>query len=43
VIAQADALLVAVNYAGPGNFTATAAQKALALQLEVLLDAYTNV
>jgi hypothetical protein len=43
VIAQADALLVAVNYNGPGNFTATAAQKALALQLEVLLDAYTNV
>jgi hypothetical protein len=43
VIAQADALLIAVNYNGPGNFTPpTAAQKALALQLEVLIDAYTN-
>src|SRR5262249_26340887 len=43
VIAQADALLIAVNYNGPGNYTPpTAAQKALALQLEVLIDAYTN-
>jgi hypothetical protein len=43
VIAQADALLAAVNYAGPGDFTSpTAAQKALALQLEQLIDAYTN-
>jgi hypothetical protein len=43
VINQADALLIAVNYAGPGNFTApTAAQRALALQLEGILDAYTN-
>jgi hypothetical protein len=43
VIAQADALLIAVNYNGPGNFTPpTDAQKALALQLEVLIDAYTN-
>jgi hypothetical protein len=43
VIAQADALLIAVNYNGPGNFTPpTAAQKALALQLEALIDAYTN-
>jgi hypothetical protein len=43
VLAQADALLVAVNYAGPGNYTApTAAQKALAIQLEQQIDAYTN-
>jgi hypothetical protein len=43
VIAQADALLIAVNYNGPGNYTPpTAAQKSLALQLEVLIDAYTN-
>jgi len=43
VIAQADALLIAVNYNGPGNFTApTPAQKELALKLEVLIDAYTN-
>jgi hypothetical protein len=42
VIAQADALLIAVNYNGPGNNTATAAQKATALQLEQLIDAYTN-
>jgi hypothetical protein len=42
VIAQADALLVAVNYGGPGINTANAAQNALALQLEVLIDAYTN-
>jgi hypothetical protein len=43
VIAQADALLIAVNYNGPGNYTTpTAAQKALALQLETLIDAYTN-
>jgi hypothetical protein len=43
VIAQADALLIAVNYNGPGNFTPpTAAQNALALQLETTIDAYTN-
>src|SRR5262249_39730876 len=43
VLAQADALLIAVNYNGPGNYTApTAAQKTLALQLEVIIDAYTN-
>jgi hypothetical protein len=43
VIAQADALLIQVNYNGAGNYTApTAAQKALALQLETLIDAYTN-
>jgi hypothetical protein len=43
VLAQADALLIAVNYNGPGNLTPpTAAQKALALQLEALIDAYTN-
>ncbi len=41
-INQANALLIAVNYNGPGNFTATAAQKSLALQLEVLIDNYTN-
>jgi hypothetical protein len=35
--------LIAVNYNGPGNFTPpTAAQKSLALQLEVLIDNYTN-
>jgi len=43
VLAQADALLIAVNYNGPGNYTTpTAAQNALALQLEVVIDAYTN-
>jgi hypothetical protein len=43
VLAQADALLIAVNYNGVGNFTPpTAAQKALALQLEVTIDNYTN-
>jgi hypothetical protein len=43
VIAQADALLIAVTYNGVGNFTApTAAQKALALQLEQTIDNYTN-
>jgi hypothetical protein len=43
VIAQADALLIALNYNGVGNYTApTAAQKALALQLEVTIDNYTN-
>jgi hypothetical protein len=42
VIAQADALLIAVNYNGPGQNTANAAQRALALQLEVLIDNYTN-
>jgi surface adhesion protein len=43
VIAQADALLISLNYNGVGNYTApTAAQKALALQLETVIDAYTN-
>jgi hypothetical protein len=43
VLAQADALLVQVNYNGPGKYTTpTAAQKALALQLETVIDAYTN-
>jgi hypothetical protein len=42
VIMQADALLVAVNYNGPGNNTANAAQRAQALVLEQLIDAYTN-
>jgi hypothetical protein len=43
VVAQADALLIDVNYNGPGKFTPpTAAQTTLALKLEVLLDAYTN-
>jgi hypothetical protein len=43
VVTQADALLSLLNYAGPGNYTPpTAAQKTLALQLEVLLDNYTN-
>jgi hypothetical protein len=43
VIAQADALLIAVNYNGPGNFTPpTEAQKKLALELEELIDKYTN-
>jgi hypothetical protein len=45
VIAQADALLIAVKYNGPGMFgppPPTSAQLSLALQLEVLIDAYTN-
>jgi hypothetical protein len=43
VIAQADALLIQVNYNGPGNYTPpTKAQKALALQLEQTIDSYTN-
>jgi hypothetical protein len=43
VLAQADALLIQVNYNGPGNYTPpTAAQKALALQLESIIDTYTN-
>jgi hypothetical protein len=42
-IDQADALLIAVSYNGPGQYTPpTAAQKTLALQLEVLIDNYTN-
>jgi Bacterial Ig-like domain (group 3) len=31
-----------VNYTGVGNYTLTAAQKAEALKLEALIDAYTN-
>jgi hypothetical protein len=43
VDAEADALLIAVKYNGPGNFTPpTAAQKELALKLEEKIDAYTN-
>ena len=43
VVAQADALLIAVNYNGVDNFTApTSAQKSLALTLEGELDSYTN-
>jgi hypothetical protein len=43
VINQADALLIAVNYAGVNNFTTpTAAQNALANQLAGILDSYTN-
>ena len=41
-IMQADALLIAVNYGGPGVNTANAAQNAQALALEVIIDAYTN-
>jgi hypothetical protein len=43
VFAQADALLIAVNYQGVNNFTTpTAAQNALANQLAGILDSYTN-
>jgi hypothetical protein len=41
-INEADALLIAVKYNGPGNFTATKAQNELALKLEELIDKYTN-
>jgi hypothetical protein len=43
VVTQADALLTLLSYNGPGQYTPpTAAQKTLALQLEVLVDAHTN-
>jgi hypothetical protein len=43
VDAEADALLIAVKYNGPGNFTPpTTAQKELALKLEEKIDAFTN-
>jgi hypothetical protein len=43
VIKEADELLIALKYNGPGNFTPpTAAQKELALKLEEKIDAFTN-
>jgi hypothetical protein len=48
VIEQADALLIAVKYNGPGQFTLSGERKEreeqlkLALELEVKIDAYTN-
>jgi hypothetical protein len=48
VDAEADALLIAVNYNGPGKFTLSEEQKVreeqlkLALKLEEKIDAYTN-
>jgi hypothetical protein len=42
VIFQANQFLIKVNYAGPGSYTISAAQRAAALSLEQELDNYTN-
>ena len=42
VLAQANAFLASVSYAGPGSYPVTAAQRAQALSLETTLDNYTN-
>lgn len=41
-VAQADALLAEVKWAGPGAYSLTSAQSSRALELERLVDAYTN-
>jgi hypothetical protein len=42
VIYQANQFLTKVGYAGPGNYTITASQRAQAIALEQELDNYTN-
>jgi hypothetical protein len=43
VIAQADALLISINYQGPGHkYTLTPAQRSLAISLKTQLDTYNN-
>jgi hypothetical protein len=42
VIAQANAFLTSVSYAGPASYPISAAQRAQALALEQILDNYTN-
>jgi len=43
VIADADALLISINYVGPtGTYTLSAAQRSLAVSLKTALDKYNN-
>jgi hypothetical protein len=42
VIAQADALLVAIGYHGPGKYTLTTAQRTQLISLKNALDKYNN-